>query len=209
MHPILINFGSFHLPTFGVLLILAISADIFTAVRLGRRAGLDSGLVLDFCTWIILIALVGAKVLMIVSDWSYYRANPGEIFSTSTLMAAGVFYGGFLAALGFVLWYVRVQKVSFWKLADVLAPAVAVGQSIGRLGCFAAGCDYGKPTTGAWGVVFTSNFAHEVAGTPLGIRLYPTQVYEALATLAIFGTLLWQFPKRRRQGGIFLLYVGL
>jgi len=209
LHPILISFGSFHLPTYGALLVLAILTAAFTAMRLGRRAGLDSGLVLDFCTWIILVALVGAKVLMVVSDWSYYRANPGEIFSLSTLMAGGVFYGGFLAALVFVVWYVHVQKVSFWELADVLAPAVAVGQSIGRLGCFSAGCDYGKPTSVHWGVVFTSSFAHEVAGTPLGIRLHPTQLYESLATFLIFGILLWQFPKRRRDGGIFLTYVGL
>ena len=209
MHPILINFGSFHLPTYGALLVLAILAGVLTAMRLGRRAGFDPGLVLDFCTWIILVALVGAKVLMVVSDWGYYRANPGEIFSFSTLMAGGVFYGGFLAALAFVGWYVRVQKLSFWKLADVLAPAVAVGQSIGRLGCFSAGCDYGKPTDARWGVIFSSSFAHDVAGVPLGIRLHPTQLYESLATFLIFGILLWQFAKRRRAGQVFLSYVGL
>ena len=209
MHPILISIGSFHLPTYGALLVLAILAGIFTAIRLGRRVGLDSGLVLDFCTWVMLVALVGAKVLMVLTEWSYYRDNPGEIFSLSTLMAGGVFYGGFLAALFFTLWYVRVQKLSFWKVADVLAPAVALGQSIGRLGCFSAGCDYGKPTQVRWGVVFTSAFAHDVSGVPLGVRLHPTQLYESFATFLIFGILLWQFPRRRREGGVFLIYVGL
>jgi phosphatidylglycerol:prolipoprotein diacylglycerol transferase len=205
----LISIGSFHLPTYGALLVLAILAGIFTAIRLGRRVGLDSGLVLDFCTWVMLVALVGAKVLMVLTEWSYYRDNPGEIFSLSTLMAGGVFYGGFLAALFFTLWYVRVQKLSFWKVADVLAPAVALGQSIGRLGCFSAGCDYGKPTQVRWGVVFTSAFAHDVSGVPLGVRLHPTQLYESFATFLIFGILLWQFPRRRREGGVFLIYVGL
>ena len=209
MHPILVSLGSFHLPTYGILLVLAILTAIFTAMRLGRRIGLDSGQVLDFCTWIILAALVGAKVLMILSDWSYYRANPGEIFSLSTLLAGGVFYGGFLAALFFVAWYVRVQKLDFWKLADVLAPAVAVGHSIGRLGCFSAGCDYGRPTNAWWGVVFTSTFAHEVAGVPLGIRLHPTQLYESFATFVIFGIVLWRFPRRRWDGEVFLTYVSL
>ena len=209
MHPILISIGSFHLPTYGTLLVLAILAGIFTAIRLGRRVGLDSGLILDFCTWVMLVALVGAKVLMVLSEWSYYRDNPGEIFSLSTLMAGGVFYGGFLAALFFTLWYVQVQKLSFWKMADVLVPGVALGQSIGRLGCFSAGCDYGKPTQVWWGVVFTSPFAHDVAGVPLGIRLHPTQLYESFATFLIFGILLWQFPRRRREGGLFLIYVGL
>jgi phosphatidylglycerol:prolipoprotein diacylglycerol transferase len=209
LHPILFNIGSFHLPTYGTLLVMAILGGIYTAIRLGRRVGLDSALILDFCTWLILVALVGAKVLMILTDWTYYRANPGDIFSFSTLMAGGVFYGGFIAALFFTVWYVRVQKLSFWKLADVLAPGVALGQSVGRLGCFSAGCDYGKPTNAPWGVVFTSNFAHEVGGVPLGVRLHPAQLYESLATFVIFGLLLWWFPKKNRNGDVFLAYVGL
>jgi phosphatidylglycerol:prolipoprotein diacylglycerol transferase len=124
LHPILIRIGSFHLPTYGLLLVLAILAAIFVAMRLGRRVGLDSGQVLDLCTWTILVALVGAKVLMILTDWSYYRANPGEIFSAATFMAGGVFYGGFLAALFFVVWYARVHKLGFWELADVPARGV-------------------------------------------------------------------------------------
>jgi phosphatidylglycerol:prolipoprotein diacylglycerol transferase len=171
--------------------------------------GLDSALILDFCTWAILVALVGAKILMVLTEWSYYRDHPGEIFSFSTLMAGGVFYGGFLAALFFTIWYVRVQKLSFWKLADVLAPGVALGQSVGRLGCFSAGCDYGRPTTAPWGVIFNSTFAHEVTGVPLGVRLHPAQLYESFATLVIFGLLLWWFPKKNHDGDVFLGYVGL
>jgi phosphatidylglycerol:prolipoprotein diacylglycerol transferase len=205
----LFSIGSFHLPTYGILLVMAILGGIYTAIRLGRRVGLDSALILDFCTWLILVALAGAKVLMILTDWSYYLAHPGEIFSFSTLMAGGVFYGGFIAALFFTIWYVRVQKLSFWKLADVLAPGVALGQSVGRLGCFSAGCDYGKATTAPWGVVFTSNFAHEVAGVPLGVRLHPTQLYESFATFVIFGLLLWWFPKHKRDGNVFLGYIAL
>src|SRR5262249_45060559 len=144
-----------------VLLVSAILGGIYTATRLGKRVGLDPSIVLDFCTWMILVALVGAKVLMIVTEWGYYRDHPGEIFSRDTFLAGGVFYGGFLAALFFTIWYVRVQKIPFWKMTDVLAPGVALGQSVGRLGCFSAGCDYGKPTTAAWGVVFSSTFAHE------------------------------------------------
>jgi phosphatidylglycerol:prolipoprotein diacylglycerol transferase len=209
LHPILISIGSFHLPTYGVLLVTAILGGIYTAMRLGRRVGMDSAQILDFCTWAILVALVGAKVLMILTEWDYFRAHPGEIFSYSTLMAGGVFYGGFLAALFFTIWYVRVQKLSFWKLTDVLAPAVALGQSVGRLGCFSAGCDYGKPTTAPWGVVFTSTFAHEVAGVPLGVRMHPTQIYESAATLIIFGLLLWWFPRKKHDGDVFLGYLGL
>lgn len=209
LHPFLINIGSFHLPTYGVLLVTAILGGIYTAIRLGRRAGFYPSQILDFCTWVVVVALVGAKVLMILTDIRYFAANPREIFSYSMLMAGGVFYGGFLAALFFTIWYVRVQKISFWRLTDVLAPAVALGQSVGRLGCFSAGCDFGTRTSLPWGVVFTSNFANEVAGVPLGIRLHPTQLYESFATLLIFAFLLWRFPRRKRDGEIFLSYLSL
>jgi phosphatidylglycerol:prolipoprotein diacylglycerol transferase len=188
---------------------VAILGGIYTAMRLGRRVGLDSALILDYCTWVIIVALVGAKVLLVVTEWNDHSDHLSQIFSLSTLMAGGVFYGGFLAAFLFTLWYVRVQKLAFWKLADVLAPGVALGQSVGRLGCFSAGCDYGKATTLPWGVVFTSTFAHEVTGVPLGVRLHPWQLYESFTNLVIFGLLLWWFPRKQRDGDVFLGYLGM
>ena len=209
MHPILINLGSFHLPTYGTLLVLAILAAVYTVLRLGRREGFSADRLLDFTTWLLVVALVGAKVLMVLTDWSFYRANPGELFSLSTFLAGGVFYGGFLAALFFAVWYVRVHRLAFWKLADVYAPAIVLGQSIGRLGCFAGGCDYGRPTVSGWGVVFTDPYAHELSGVPLGIPLHPTQLYESLANFTIFCLLLWRNRKKTHDGEIFLLYVGV
>jgi phosphatidylglycerol:prolipoprotein diacylglycerol transferase len=209
LHPFLITIGWLHLPTYGTLLVLAILGGIYTAMRLGRRVGLQSAQILDFCTWGIIVALVGAKVLMVLTEWGDYTDHFSQIFSLSTFMAGGVFYGGFLAGLFFTIWYVRVQKIPFWKLTDVLAPGLALGQSVGRLGCFSAGCDYGKPTTLPWGVIFTSSFAHQVTNVPLGERLHPTQLYESLATFAIFGFLLWWFPRKQRDGDIFLGYMGL
>ena len=205
----MISIGWFHLPTYGVMLAMAIGLGMYTAIHLGRRVGVNSALILDYSSWVILVALVGAKVLMILTLWSYYRTHPEEIFSYATLKMAGVFYGGFLAALFFTVWYVRVRKISFWKLADVLAPSVALGTTVTRLGCFGAGCDYGKPTSQPWGVVFTSAFAHEATGVPLGVRLHPTQLYESLTTLALFALLLWWFPRKKRDGDVFLGYLGL
>ena len=139
MHPHLINIGSFYLPTYGTMLALAMLTGIFTAIRLGRRVGVSSALILDYSSWVILVALVGAKVLLIVTLWSYYQAHPAEILSYATLKLGGVFYGGFLAALFYTVWYVHVRKISFWKLADLLAPSVAIGTTVTRLGCFGAG----------------------------------------------------------------------
>jgi phosphatidylglycerol---prolipoprotein diacylglyceryl transferase len=102
-----------------------------------------------------------------------------------------------------------VEKISFWKFADVVAPSVALGTAVTRLGCFSAGCDYGKPTAEPWGVIFTSAVAHAATGVPLGVRLHPAQLYESATTLAIFGVLLWWFPRRKHEGDIFLGYLGL
>ena len=209
LHPILFSVGSFRLPTYGTLLVLAILAAVYTVVRLGRREGLSADRLLDFSTWLLVVALLGAKVLMVVTDWSFYRANLGELFSLATFMAGGVFYGGFLAALLFAVWYIRLHRLPFWKTVDVFAPAIVLGQSIGRLGCFAGGCEYGKPTTLWWGVVFTNPYAHDISGVPLGIRLHPTQLYESLANFALFGLLMWRYRKKAHDGEIFLLYVGL
>jgi phosphatidylglycerol:prolipoprotein diacylglycerol transferase len=164
---------------------------------------------LDFSTWLLLVALMGAKVLMVISDWGYYRQYPGEIFSRNTFLAGGVFYGGFIAAVLFAAWYIRLHHLPFWKVVDVYAPAIALGQSVGRIGCFAAGCDYGKPATSAWSVVFRDPFSHEVSGVPLGIPLHPTQLYESLATFLIFALLLWRYSRKSRDGEIFVLYLAL
>jgi phosphatidylglycerol---prolipoprotein diacylglyceryl transferase len=209
MHPILIKIGSFHLPTYGPLLASGFLLAIYTVLRLGRREGLDQRRLLDLSTWVILVGLIGAKVLMIVTDWNTYRQAPGEVFSLATLEAGGVFYGGFIAATLFAAWYVYIYKLPVRKIFDIYSPAIALGQSIGRLGCFAAGCDYGKPTNSFLAVVFRSPLAHEVTGVPLGVPLHPTQVYESLATLAIFVILLWRYRHKTRDGQIFLTYLVL
>jgi phosphatidylglycerol---prolipoprotein diacylglyceryl transferase len=209
MHPILLKIGSFQLPTYGLLLALALAAAIWTAARLGQREGLESGRLLDFSTWLILVGLLGAKVLMIISDWGYYRQDPGGIFSWATLQSGGVFYGGFMAACFFAVWYVRAYRLPPLKIFDIYAPAIALGQSVGRVGCFSAGCDYGTPTNSFLGVVFTNPYSHEVTGVPINIRIYPTQLFESLATFVIFGILLWRYCHKKRDGEIFLLYLTL
>lgn len=209
MHPILIKIGSFQLPTYGLLLALALLTAIITADRLGRREGFDGSRMLDFSTWIIVVGLIGAKVLMIISDWGYYSHEPGEIFSLNTLEAGGVFYGGFIASALFAVWYVRTYQLPPLKMFDIYAPAVALAQSVGRLGCFSAGCDYGTRTTSFLGVVFTNPYSHEVTGVPLNSRIHPTQLYESLATLIIGLILLWRYGRKKRDGEIFLLYLVL
>ena len=209
MHPILFDFGFFQLPTYGPLMVTALVTALVLAVRQGKKEGLDSTRLLDFSTWLIVVALVGAKVLMIVTDWRTYWDHPGELISLSTLRAGGVFYGGFLAAVLFAWWYVRVHQLPLWRIFDVYSPSIALGLGIGRLGCFAAGCDYGKPTESALGVIFTHPLAQQVSGTPLGIRIHPTQLYESLSCVLIFAILIWRFRRKAYDGQIFVWYLTL
>lgn len=209
MHPILFKIGSFILPTYGVLLAAALIAALYTVVRLGRREGLDKGQLIDFSTWLIVTALLGAKVLLILTQWSFYKEHPGQIFSLETLEAGGVFYGGFIAATVFAIWYIRSSNLPTWKVFDVFVPAIALGQCIGRLGCFSAGCDYGVPSHSFLAVTFTSKFAHGVTGVPLGVPLFPWQLAASFTMLCIFGILIWRFGHKSRDGEIFLLYIVL
>lgn len=209
MHPVFFSIGSFRLPTYGVMMVLAILAGIYTVSRLGRKEGLDTGRLFDFSTWIVIVALLGAKLMMVLTDWRSYWERPAELVSWSTLQAGGVFYGGFIAAVVFSVWYTRANAMPMWKVFDVYSPAVALGLGIGRIGCFAAGCDYGKPTASALGVVFTNPWSHDLTGVPLGVPLHPTQLYEMAASLAIFVWLIWRFRRKRYDGQIFLNYLVL
>jgi phosphatidylglycerol:prolipoprotein diacylglycerol transferase len=209
LHPILFTVGSLRFTTYGALVVLGVSGAVCVILRLGRREGLDSVQLLDFSTWLLLVSLLGAKVLMVISDWGYYRRYPGEIFSWSTFLSGGVFYGGLIAGVLFAVWYIRLHHLPFWKVVDVYSPAISLGLGVGRIGCFAAGCCYGKPTTSAWGVIFRDPLSHEISGVPLGIPLYPTQPIMSLTSLSISAILLWRYSRKSRDGEIFVLYLAL
>jgi phosphatidylglycerol---prolipoprotein diacylglyceryl transferase len=209
MHPRLFTIGGFTQHTYGFLVATAFVVGLLVAVRLARREGLDTDKVFNLGVYVALAAVVGAKVLLILTDLSFYLRSPREMFSLASLQAGGVFYGGFLGAVALALWYTRYAQLPLLKVCDVFAPAVSLGHAIGRLGCFSAGCCYGKPTSLPWGVTFTDPYSHDMFGTPLGIRLHPTQLYEALAETMIFFLLLARFRKKQFDGQVMALYVGV
>jgi phosphatidylglycerol:prolipoprotein diacylglycerol transferase len=156
-----------------------------------------------------LSAIVGAKIMMFLVDIPYYVHNPGEIFSMASLQAGGVFYGGLIAALIAAVIYMRRHQLPALPTADVFAPGIALGHGIGRLGCFAAGCCWGKPTGLPWGVTFTNPLAQQLVGVPLDIKLHPTQLYESTAEFVIFGILYWRVRRPHAPGAIISLYLVL
>jgi phosphatidylglycerol---prolipoprotein diacylglyceryl transferase len=210
MRPILFQIGSVTIYTYGVLAATGFLTALWYTYRRAPRVGLDPNLVWNLGIYDILIALAVSKVWMILSAWGYYAANPREIFSMATFQSAGVFYGGILGGVLWIVLYTHFQKMSLLAVLDLAAPPVALGHAIGRLGCFAAGCCYGKPTLLPWGVTFTNSVAEKVSGTPLNVSLHPTQLYESFAEFLNFGLLMWLGAKRRLRGQIvgayFILY---
>jgi phosphatidylglycerol:prolipoprotein diacylglycerol transferase len=206
MYPRLFDLGPITVYTYGVLLAAAYLLGLkFAMVRADRR-GLDSVRVLDLGIYIIISALVGAKLLLLITDFQTFRADPKELLTLAR--SGGVFYGGLILAVVVALGYIIRTGLPLWTTCDVFAPGIALGHVVGRFGCFFAGCCYGKPTTMPWGVVFTDPFAAANVGTPLGVHLHPTQLYEAGAELIILGLLLLaERNKERFAGFTFWLYM--
>ena len=140
-------------------------------------------------------------------DWRYFGRNPRELFSI--FQSGGVFYGGLMGGILVAWWYARRHHLPGWQTADVLAPGVVLGQAIGRLGCFSAGCCWGKATQVPWAVTFTDVYAARAVGTPMDTPLHPSQLYESLAAFLIFFFLLWLAPRKRFHGQVTLVYVAL
>lgn len=223
-----IPFLDFTLNTYGLLLAFSFIAGLYIMARLAERDGLDRNRVYDLGLWILAASLLGSKLLMIVTEWDYYRGNPRQIFTLDFFRSGGVFYGGFIAAVITSVIVMKRYHLPWWRTADVFAPGIAIGQAIGRIGCFSAGCCWGEPTTKAWGIHFTER-GHEITGVPtivshladtvqrelwtekLGgpfaaLSLHPTQLYEAAATALIFVFLLWLHRRRAFEGQIILAY---
>ena len=209
MYPRLFHIGHFFLPTYGVLVACGLILGLSVTVRLARRQGIDPDTIWNMGLIAILAGIAGSKLLLIIVDWGYYSQHLGEIFSPSVLQVGGVFSGGLLLSIAVCYWYAVRHHLPKLKTADSFAPGIAIGHSIGRLGCFAAGCCYGRPTNLPWGVTFTNPLAGLLVGTPLGVKLHPTQIYEFLAEGLIFLLLLWMFRHRSFSGQISATYLFL
>jgi phosphatidylglycerol---prolipoprotein diacylglyceryl transferase len=209
MLPKLISFGEFFLPTYGVLVALSFLAGLLVTTRLGRRSGMDQEKIVNLVVYCALAGLLGAKILMIAFDWDHFRNDPADIFSFATLRAAGVFQGGLVLATLTAFFYVRHNGLPWLQTFDIFAPGIAIGHAIGRLGCFAAGCCWGKECDLPWAVTFRNPDAHDLTGVPLHVSLHPSQLYELGTEGLLFGFLYWRYGKAHKPGTIIGLYLVL
>lgn len=188
MYPELFSLGPVTVYTYGVLLAASYLLGLRLAMSRSKARGLDSNRVLDLGIYIIIAALVGAKLLLLIVDFDQFRRDPSQLWTLAR--SGGVFYGGLILAVAVAFWYIWKHRMPFWTTCDVFAPGIALGHVTGRLGCLAAGCCYGSPTDVAWAITFTNPLAATNVGTPLNVPLHPTQLYEAAAELIILIILL-------------------
>jgi phosphatidylglycerol---prolipoprotein diacylglyceryl transferase len=226
-----IPFTDFPINTYGLLLAISFLVGMYVMAKQAARDGLNVNRVYDLGLWVLGSALIGSKLLMVITEWENYRDNIKGLFSLDFLRSAGVFYGGFLGALIASVIVMRIYKLEWWRTADAFAPGIIIGQAIGRLGCFSAGCCWGKPTDGICGVHFSER-GHELTSVPIKVsdltdiaqrsfweqklgnlsaplHLHPVQLYEVGAAILIFILLLVMARKRKFHGQIVLAYAML
>jgi phosphatidylglycerol---prolipoprotein diacylglyceryl transferase len=212
MHPVLWDIGPVTIYSYGVLVAAGVLIGLLYARKQAPHAGLNRNEVWNLGIYMVLAAIVSAKLWLVVIDWHYFSQHPREIFTLGIMQSGGTFFGGVLGAILFAAAYTWYAKMPILPLFDTFAPALALGHAIGRVGCFMAGCCYGKPTSLPWGVKFTSPIAAELVGTPIGVALHPTQLYEAAAELANFAILVWLGTRQRFTGqiaGTYLILYGI
>ena len=207
MFPNIVDIGPITLHSYGLMLAIAFLVGLRVASYYGKKDGLEPSRIVDVVIYIFISALIGAKLLHILVDLDYYKQDWSRLLNI--YQVGGVYYGGFLMAVLVTIWYVRRHHMSFWGTADALSMGLSIGQMFGRIGCFLAGCCWGKecPTGFPIGVTFTNRDAAEQVGTPLNIPLHATQLYEAAGMLVIFLILRLTYSRRRFEGQQFFLYL--
>jgi phosphatidylglycerol:prolipoprotein diacylglycerol transferase len=201
MCPDLFSIGPLTLHTYGLFVAIGFVAALSVTLKLSKSHGLEAQQVMDMSFAIIIWGIIGSRLLFVLMNFSHYKAHPVDIFK---VWEGGlVFSGGIIAAAFAAVWYARKHHLSFWDMGDLCTPGLAIGQGIGRIGCFMAGCCYGKPTDKIWGIVFT----HPNSLAPLDIVLHPTQLYSLLSGLVIFLVLLLLHAKRKYEGQVLLWFL--
>ncbi|MBI4775696.1 MAG: prolipoprotein diacylglyceryl transferase [Deltaproteobacteria bacterium] len=191
MFPEIAEFKGFVLHSWGVFVALGFLVGFELSVREARRNGLDVRLIRNLYAWSMVAAIVGSRGLFVFLYPDFFASHPFEVLR---IWKGGmVFSGGLAAALAVGFIYMRRVRLNEWMVADIVAPGIALGDAIGRIGCLCAGCCYGKPTELPWAIVFD----HPGSMAPQGIPLHPTQIYTSVTSFITF-VVLWVFSKQKK-----------
>jgi len=205
MYPILFQFGPFHVYAYGFFIVVGFVAATFLAILKVRKSNIDISLenAADLFFYTVLSAFLGSRILYVLINFHAFCQHPLQILK---LWEGGlVFYGGLFAAAVVALWVMKMHRLPVWKLADLISPLIALGLCFGRIGCFLAGCCYGKETSLPWAVVFRDPDSL----ARLNVPLHPTQRYDALNGFVLFLFLSWMEKRKTFDGQIFWLFLSL
>jgi phosphatidylglycerol:prolipoprotein diacylglycerol transferase len=205
MIPILVKIGPLTIHTYGFMMALGVAFGLWFVFVQAKKHNLPSAKLIDIAFYTIIIALVGAKLTLFVGNFSYYVKNPSELITFAR--TGGVFQGGLFFGFVFALWYMKKHRIPTWKTADIVGPALALGHGFGRIGCFSAGCCFGRDCAVPWGVTFSNDYAHNLTGIPLGTALHPTQLYESILNFTNFLVLFVILRQKKFDGQVFSLYI--
>jgi phosphatidylglycerol---prolipoprotein diacylglyceryl transferase len=201
MYPDLISIGPLTIHTYGLFVALGFASAIAVTVQLGKWEGVAPQRIMDVAFVGIVWAIVGSRLFYVLLNWGYYRQNPLDALK---LWQGGlVFSGGLVVAVIGLVWHLRRRRMPVLSTADLFAPGLALGQGIGRIGCFFAGCCYGKPSDLPWTVVFTD----PQCLAPLQLPIHPTQLYSAIGGFVLFAVLAYLWKKKKFPGQVFIWYL--
>jgi len=196
MFPELVTIGPLTIHTYGLMVALGILAGVGLAEHLYRRSGGEPGRGIDMALIVVIGGLIGARLLFILINFSYYASNPLEM--VMVWKGGLVFYGGLMGGILALLGCIRLYQLPLWHILDISAAAIALGHGLGRLGCFTAGCCYGRLTDLPWSVTFTD--PRSLAVDILNQSVHPTQLYSFVFLLGLAGFLVWLHPRKKFPG---------
>ncbi len=205
MYPILFQFGNFHIYAYGFFIVVGFTLAAILAVLKIRKSKIKISLehAADLFFYTAVSAFLGSRLLFVLINFDTFRHHPIQIFK---IWEGGlVFYGGLIPAAMVAFGYMRWRRLPVWKLADLISPLIALGLSFGRIGCFLAGCCYGRETLLPWGIVFKN----PESLARLNVPLHPTQLYDAVNGVVLFFFLSWMERKKTFDGQIFWLLIFL
>ncbi len=210
MLPKLFQFGPFAVYTYGVMMMLAFLLGILLAAYRAKKTGIAPTLIWDLSVWILISSLAGARLLYVLTHLDEFRGHWFDVInpiqSSGQIGIAGMsLLGGIVAAILTSIYYIRKHRLEVWKIADIIAPSLALGIALGRLGCFFNGCCFGHPTQSWLGVTFPLECP---AGAQFpGIPVLPTQLFTVVWDLLLCAGLLLAERWKKFPGFTFAIYL--
>jgi phosphatidylglycerol:prolipoprotein diacylglycerol transferase len=209
MHPIAFKLGPLTVHWYGVFVALGFMAGLWTAARRARFAGVPSDKIFDLGPWLIIGGILGGRTLYVISYWrEEFAGHLSEIFMVQH--GGLVFYGGLIGATIPGMAYLHLKKLPLWKVADIMAPSIALGYVFGRIGCLMNGCCYGRACSLPWAIHFPPTIDANGDLKPHathGAAVHPTEIYDSLLNLGFYLFLAWLFRRRKFDGQVFAVYL--